>query len=190
MNTCYEGTVKWFSNKAGYGFLTITKDSEVHDGESLVSEDIFVHHTGIQTTKSVYKFLAQDELVLFKIQFLENKKHKYQAYDVVSASNKFLKCEFIASNYRKRDRSTNRSNRPNTPESTPVSETSVNSEFNGSNFPELPKTEAPVPVEEEVVETETPVPVVEEEVVSTEAPVEEEVVSTEAPVEEEDVDEE
>ena len=35
------GRVKWFNNKAGYGFITVT------DG-SRSGSDIFVHHSSIQ----------------------------------------------------------------------------------------------------------------------------------------------
>ena len=36
--TSITGRVKWFNNKAGYGFITIT------DGDR-VGTDVFVHHT-------------------------------------------------------------------------------------------------------------------------------------------------
>ena len=39
----FTGRVKWFNNKAGYGFITIT------DGEKSGS-DIFVHHSAIMIT--------------------------------------------------------------------------------------------------------------------------------------------
>ena len=48
------GKVKWFNNKAGYGFITI------HDGENKNS-DIFVHFTAIRVTNSQYKYLVQGE---------------------------------------------------------------------------------------------------------------------------------
>ena len=47
------GTVKWFDNKKGFGFI------EPQDGD----EDIFVHHTAIQGTG--YKTLAEGQQVSY-----------------------------------------------------------------------------------------------------------------------------
>ena len=44
------GRVKWFNNKAGYGFITVT--SKDHNGE-----DVFVHHTAIQVKQEQYRYL-------------------------------------------------------------------------------------------------------------------------------------
>lgn len=48
------GTVKWFSDKKGYGFIR-------REGE----EDLFVHHTGINGTG--FKSLAEGQEVSFEI---------------------------------------------------------------------------------------------------------------------------
>ena len=48
------GTVKWFSGKKGYGFIT-------REGES----DLFVHHTGI--SGDGYKSLSEGQEVSFDI---------------------------------------------------------------------------------------------------------------------------
>ena len=48
------GRVKWFNNKAGYGFITVT------DG-SRSGSDIFVHHSGINVENQQYKYLIQGE---------------------------------------------------------------------------------------------------------------------------------
>ena len=50
-----KGTVKWFSNQKGYGFIT---------PES--GEDVFVHHSSIQGDG--YKSLEEGQQVEFEIQ--------------------------------------------------------------------------------------------------------------------------
>jgi CspA family cold shock protein len=53
MNNELMGTVKWFDEKKGWGFIT-TQD---------ISSDIFVHYKHIQ--QDGYKTLVRDELVVF-----------------------------------------------------------------------------------------------------------------------------
>jgi cold shock CspA family protein len=53
------GRVKWFNNKAGYGFITLT------DCETSEERDIFVHHSEINVDQSQYKYLVQGEYVEF-----------------------------------------------------------------------------------------------------------------------------
>ena len=55
------GRVKWFNNKAGYGFIS------VHDCETKEERDIFVHHTEIKVGQNQYKYLVQGEYVEFAI---------------------------------------------------------------------------------------------------------------------------
>ena len=50
-----KGTVKWFSNQKGYGFIT------PEDGK-----DVFVHHSAIQSDG--YKTLEEGQKVEFEIQ--------------------------------------------------------------------------------------------------------------------------
>lgn len=66
-----KGTVKWFNNEKGYGFI-----------ESGNLEDIFVHYSAIQ--KEGYKTLKENEVVEFKLietekglQALEVKEEEY-----------------------------------------------------------------------------------------------------------------
>ena len=48
------GRVKWFNNKAGFGFVTVLS------GEKK-DEDVFVHHSGIVVASEQYKYLVQGE---------------------------------------------------------------------------------------------------------------------------------
>jgi len=50
-----KGTVKWFSNQKGYGFISTE-----------TGKDVFVHHTGIQGDG--YKSLEEGQQVEFEIQ--------------------------------------------------------------------------------------------------------------------------
>ena len=50
-----EGTVKWFNDRKGYGFI------QQEDGE-----DVFVHHSGI--SGSGFKTLAEGDQVTFEIE--------------------------------------------------------------------------------------------------------------------------
>ena len=80
------GRVKWFNNKAGYGFVTIT------DGEKSGS-DIFVHHSSINVSNHQYKYLVQGEYIEFKLINVENSTHEYQAADVGGIKGGKLMCE-------------------------------------------------------------------------------------------------
>lgn len=55
----FTGRVKWFNNKAGYGFITLQTDTNDVN-------DIFVHHSGIQTDKEQFKYLVEGEYVEFQ----------------------------------------------------------------------------------------------------------------------------
>ena len=82
--TTITGCVKWFNNKAGYGFITA--------GEQNPS-DIFVHHSAIQVGASQYKYLVQGEYVDFTIVQTEGEKHEVQAANVHGVRGGKLMCE-------------------------------------------------------------------------------------------------
>ena len=55
MNDTQTGTVKWFDNKKGYGFIT----------PSTGGKDLFVHHTSLQMEG--FKTLNEDQDVSYEV---------------------------------------------------------------------------------------------------------------------------
>jgi cold shock CspA family protein len=81
------GCVKWFNNKVGYGFITLS------DGSS--EQDIFVHHTALNTTDEQYKYLVQGEYVCFELvkSTDPDSKHDFFAGNVSGVNGGKLMCE-------------------------------------------------------------------------------------------------
>ena len=101
------GRVKWFNNKSGYGFITVSTGE--HEGE-----DIFVHHSSIIVDKEQYRYLVQGEYVEFILKEMKDSEHKWQASDVTGISGGKLMCE---------TRVETRSSRPETTTSSSISTT-------------------------------------------------------------------
>ena len=80
------GRVKWFNNKSGYGFITVT------DGNKLGS-DVFVHHSSIKVDSEQYKYLVQGEYVDFNLSNTKNSVHEFQAGEVYGIKGGKLMCE-------------------------------------------------------------------------------------------------
>lgn len=80
------GRVKWFNNKAGYGFITVT------DGPRSGS-DIFVHHSAINVENQQYKYLVQGEYIEFDLVRTESGSHEWQAALVAGIRGGKLMCE-------------------------------------------------------------------------------------------------
>jgi cold shock CspA family protein len=81
------GRVKWFNNKAGYGFLTVSSG----DAQGT---DVFVHHTAIQVCEEQFKYLVEGEYVEFVCtEATDSSKHKYQASGVRGVNGGKLMCE-------------------------------------------------------------------------------------------------
>ena len=78
------GRVKWFNNKTGYGFITVT------DGQRS-GNDIFVHHSAINV-EGQYKYLVQGEYVEFSIVDTATEKHDCQAANVSGIKGGKLMC--------------------------------------------------------------------------------------------------
>lgn len=97
------GRVKWFNNKAGYGFITVT------DGPRS-GTDVFVHYSSVYVVyqsnnqdsdqvkykylvPSQYKYLVQGEYVEFDLERVESDKHEWQASNVSGIKGGKLMCQ-------------------------------------------------------------------------------------------------
>jgi len=81
------GMVKWFNNKSGFGFITVSGTGEY------ASKDIFAHYSSIRVTNSQYKYLVQGEYVDFNLVKSESTTHEYQASDITGVMNGPILCE-------------------------------------------------------------------------------------------------
>ena len=80
------GQVKWFNNKAGYGFITVS------DGK-YVGKDIFAHYSTIRVGDTQYRYLVQGEYVEFQLSISTNTAHEFQATHISGIKGGLLMCE-------------------------------------------------------------------------------------------------
>ena len=90
------GQVKWFNNKAGYGFITVS------DGE-YVGKDIFAHYSTIRVGDTQYRYLVQGEYVEFQLSISTNTAHEFQATHISGIKGGLLMCETRQSTRPKHD---------------------------------------------------------------------------------------
>lgn len=86
VNEHLTGRVKWFNNKTGYGFVTVTDG--VRSGT-----DVFVHHSDVNVENQQYKYLVQGEYIEFDLMKVESGKHEWQASNVSGIRGGKLMCE-------------------------------------------------------------------------------------------------
>jgi cold shock CspA family protein len=82
----FMGRVKWFNNKAGYGFITVTSGPKT-------DSDIFVHHKAINVSVEQYRYLVQGEYIEFSLEQLKDSAHEFQAVNVSGINGGKLMCE-------------------------------------------------------------------------------------------------
>jgi cold shock CspA family protein len=80
------GNVKWFNNKAGYGFITTGENTDA-------PKDIFVHYTNISVGNEQYKYLVQGEYVEFELTPTPEGAHEFQATNVTGIQGGATLCE-------------------------------------------------------------------------------------------------
>lgn len=80
------GRVKWFNNKAGFGFVTAV------DGD-LKDKDVFVHYSSINVPDDQYKYLVQGEYVDFELTSSEKSEHEFHAINISGVKGGSLMCE-------------------------------------------------------------------------------------------------
>jgi cold shock CspA family protein len=98
------GRVKWFNNKAGYGFVTVC-EGDYKD------KDIFSHFSSIMVTKSQYKYLVQGEYVQFDLVKSSEQGHEFKALNITGVRRGELMCETRATQMREKSAS----RRPHSP---------------------------------------------------------------------------
>lgn len=80
------GNVKWFNNKAGFGFITMGENTDS-------PKDVFAHYSNISVKNSQYKYLVQGEYVQFSLSSTPSGNHEFQATNVLGINGGKLMCE-------------------------------------------------------------------------------------------------
>ena len=80
------GNVKWFNNKAGYGFITTGENTDS-------PKDVFVHYSNISVGNEQYKYLVQGEYVEFDLTATPDSAHEFQATNVTGIQGNATLCE-------------------------------------------------------------------------------------------------
>ena len=80
------GCVKWFNNKAGYGFVTVKGGDQ--DGK-----DVFVHYSTIKVANDQFRYLVQGEYIEFELCKDDSGKHEFVVGNVSGIKGGQLMCE-------------------------------------------------------------------------------------------------
>ena len=85
-DTRMTGTVKWFNNKAGYGFVTVLGGD--HNGK-----DVFAHFSAIKVGNDQFRYLVQGEYVEFDMVADTSGKHDFVVTIISGIKGGSLMCE-------------------------------------------------------------------------------------------------
>ena len=80
------GNVKWFNNKAGFGFITMGENTDS-------PKDVFAHYSNINVKNSQYKYLVQGEYVEFDLSPATEGEHEFQATNITGIQGGATLCE-------------------------------------------------------------------------------------------------
>jgi cold shock CspA family protein len=80
------GNVKWFNNKAGYGFITMDEKTDN-------PLDVFAHYSNINVSNSQYKYLVLGEYVEFVLTPTPDGPHAFQATNITGIGGGPTLCE-------------------------------------------------------------------------------------------------
>jgi cold shock protein len=80
------GNVKWFNNKAGFGFITMGENTDS-------PKDVFAHYSNINVKNSQYKYLVQGEYVEFDLSPTTEGEHEFQATNITGIQGGATLCE-------------------------------------------------------------------------------------------------
>lgn len=80
------GSVKWFNNKAGFGFVTVI------DGEH-AGKDVFAHFSAIKVGNDQFRYLVQGEYIEFDVVKDESGKHEHVVANITGIKGGSLMCE-------------------------------------------------------------------------------------------------
>jgi CspA family cold shock protein len=80
------GSVKWFNNKAGFGFVTVI------DGEH-AGKDVFAHFSAIKVGNDQFRYLVQGEYIQFDVVKDESGKHDHVVANITGIKGGSLMCE-------------------------------------------------------------------------------------------------
>jgi cold shock CspA family protein len=80
------GNVKWFNNKAGFGFITMGENTDS-------PKDVFAHYSNIKVSNSQYKYLVQGEYVEFDLSPTTDGEHEVQATNITGIQGGATLCE-------------------------------------------------------------------------------------------------
>jgi len=85
------GSVKWFNNKAGYGFVTVKGGD--HDGK-----DVFAHFSAINVVDDQFRYLVQGEYIEFDLTNDVSGKHDFVVSNISGIKGGSLMCEVQRNN--------------------------------------------------------------------------------------------